>query len=230
MKVAFLIPSTTNKRENWLTAEDTYLWNILCQTLEYQCPDHNIKLFIGYDAADRIYSDPEERLKFSAVFTKFELEWFPQGKEMKGKVTSIWNNLGKEALLQGYNYFKLLGDDIKMPSDTGWLGCFINKLKKNKNIGFSAGYSNNDNIPTQFLVHKTHFDIFGFFYPEEIPNYGCDDFMYQIYPEKYRTWLKSYKLYNMGGEPRYNIEFNMKFVEAVVKRYKPRLSRAIYFQ
>ena len=196
MKVAFLIPSTTNKRDNWLTAEDTYLWQILCQTLELHCPDHDIKLFIGYDADDRIYSDPEERLKFSAVFTKFELEWFPQGKEMKGKVTSIWNNLGKEALLQGYNYFKLLGDDIKMPSDTGWLGCFINKLKKNNNIGFSAGYSNNDNIPTQFLVHK-------------------------IYPEKYRTWLKSYKLYNMGGEPRYEIQFNPKFVEAIVKRYKP---------
>jgi len=54
MKVAFVIPSTTNNRDEWLNAEDTYLWNILCMSLDRYTPPHDIKLFIGYDDDDRI--------------------------------------------------------------------------------------------------------------------------------------------------------------------------------
>jgi len=224
MKVAFLIPSTSNGRDEWKEAQDTYLWKILCETLERHTPDHQIKLFIGYDDDDRIYSIAEERLKFRAKFMNFKIEWFPQHNK-KGKVNLIWNSLAYEALKQEYDYLKVLGDDIRMPNDNGWLGLFINKLKKNKNIGWSAGYSNNDAIATQFLVHRTHFEIFGFIYPNEIPNWGVDDYLFQVYPEKYRNWLKSYPLLNVGGQPRYEIQFSENFVKAIVKRYKPTLNR-----
>ena len=225
-KVAFLIPSTTNKRDEWKQAEDTYLWQILCESLEKYTPDHQIKLFIGYDDDDRIYSVAEERLKFKARFMNFNIEWFPQFQK-KGRVTGIWNSLAYEALKQDYDYLKVLGDDIKLPSDTGWLGCFINKLKKNDNIGFSAGWSNNDQIPTQFLIHKTHINIFDLVYPHEMPNWGCDNWMYEIYPEKYRNWCKSYPLLNVGGQPRYEIQFSEKFVNALVRRYKPKFNKFI---
>ena len=221
MKVAFLIPSTTNNRDEWKTAQDTYLWNILCESLERHTPDHEIKLFIGYDEDDRIYSLAEERLKFRAKFMNFKIEWFPMFHK-KGKVTMIWNSLAYEALKQEYDYLKVLGDDIRMPNDNGWLGCFINKLKKNENIGFSAGWSNNDQIPTQFLIHKTHINIFDFVYPNEIPNWGCDNWMYDIYPEKYRNWIKSFPLLNVGGQPRYEIQFSETYVAAIVRRYKPK--------
>ena len=222
--VAFLIPSTTNGRD-WEKAEDTYLWNVLCKSLELHMPSHDIKLFVGYDEDDKIYSVAEERLKFRAVFTKFKIEWFPQDESLKGKVSTIWNNLGEEALKQDYEYLKVLGDDIKIPNDNGWLGCMINKLKKNQNIGFSAGWSNNDAIPTQFLIHKTHIKIFGFIYPNEIPNWGVDDFMYRIYPDKYRNWLRDFPLLNVGGTPRYDIQFSEKYVEAIVRRYKPKFNK-----
>ena len=221
MKVAFLIPSTTNNRDEWKEAQDTYLWKILCESLEKYTPDHEIKLFIGYDDDDRIYSVAEERLKFRAKFMNYKIEWFPQFHK-KGKVTMIWNSLAYEALKQEYDYMKVLGDDIRMPNDKGWLGCMINKLKKNQNIGFSAGWSNNDQIPTQFLIHKNHINIFDFVYPNEIPNWGCDNWMYDVYPEKYRNWLKSYPLLNVGGQPRYEIQFSETFVAAIVRRYKPK--------
>jgi len=225
-KVAFLIPSTTNNRDEWQKAEDTYLWNILCDTLDRYTPQHEIKLFVGYDDDDRIYSIAEERLKFKARFMNFKIEWFPM-IHLKGKVTKIWNKLGEEALKQGYDYMKVLGDDIRMPNDIGWLGCFINKLKKNSNIGFSAGWSNNDQIPTQFLIHKIHINIFGFIYPNEIPNWGCDNWMYEIYPEKYRMWIKSFPLLNVGGQPRYQIHFSEKYVDALVRRHKPKFNKFI---
>jgi hypothetical protein len=223
MKVGFIIPSTTNGRD-WKEAEDTYLWNILCKSLQAHTPDHQIKLFIGYDDDDKIYSIAEERLKFQAVFDNFKIEFFPM-YNLKGKVTTIWNRLAEQALSQDYDYLKILGDDIKLPKDGGWLGCMINKLKKNQNIGFSSGWSNNDQIPTQFLVHKTHFKIYGFIYPNEIPNWGCDNWLYEIYPEKYRNWIRSYELLNVGGSPRYDIQFSEKFVHAIVRRYKPKFNK-----
>tara|TARA_R110000822_G_scaffold303783_1_gene428689 strand:- start:810 stop:1502 length:693 start_codon:yes stop_codon:yes gene_type:complete len=223
-KVAFLIPSTTNKRDEWKEAQDTYLWKILCESLEKYTPDHEIKLFIGYDDDDRIYSQAEERLKFRAKFMNYKIEWFPQIHK-KGKVNLIWNSLAYEALKQEYDYLKVLGDDIRMPNDNGWLGCFINKLKKNENIGFSAGWSNNDQIPTQFLIHKTHINIFDFVYPNEIPNWGVDNWLYDIYPEKYRNWIKSFPLLNVGGQPRYEIQFSETYVAAIVRRYKPKFNK-----
>ena len=62
MKVAFLIPSTSNKRD-WKTAEDTHLWSILCNSLERYTPDHQIRIFVGYNVDDPVYSLPEERFK-----------------------------------------------------------------------------------------------------------------------------------------------------------------------
>jgi hypothetical protein len=224
MKVAFCVPSTTNKRD-WESAENTHLWSILCNSLEKYCPDHQIKLFVGYNTDDKIYSIQDERFKFNAVFKNFEIEFIPMEDNTKGKPTHIWNRLGEVAIEEGYKYFKLLGDDIKMPNDSGWLGCFINRLKKNNNIGWSAGWSNNNDIATQFLVHKTHYDLFGFFYPPAIDAWFCDNFLFQIYPEKYRTWLKSYPLLNLGGEPRYEPKDDSKLCQMLLHRYRPKLNR-----
>ncbi|HAW81983.1 MAG TPA: hypothetical protein DCX27_21165 [Balneola sp.] len=224
-KVAFCVPTTTNKRP-WVNAEETDLWRVLLTELENHTPtDCDITLFIGYDWDCKVWKDAEQRMKCNATFTKFKIEWTAFGEEVKGKPTWIWNELAGFAISEGFEYLKILGDDIRLPRDTGWLSCFVNKLKKNQNIGWVAGYSNNDQIPTQFLIHKTHIDIFGFVYPKEIPNWGCDDALFQLYPNKWGIWLKSYPLLNVGGEPRYEIQWNENFVKSIVKRHKPKLNR-----
>ena len=224
-KVAFCIPTTTRNRDSWLKAEDTYLWEILCKTLELHLPDHEIKLFVGYDTEDRIFSVVEERLKFKAVFNKFRIEFFPYDNSFAGKPAWIWNSLACKAFHQGYDYMKILGDDIRLPNDTGWLGCMINKLKKNQNIGWSAGWSNNDDIATQFLIHKTHLDIFGFIYPTQIEAWYCDNWLNLIYPDKYKNWLRSYPLLNVGGQPRYEPKDDKKLCDMLVRRYKPKFNK-----
>ena len=224
-KIAFCIPTTCNKRE-WTSAEETDLWRVLFTELENYLPTNSeITCFVGYDHDDKVWQKVDERMKCNATFTKFKIEWTAFGDEVKGKPTWIWSDLGSFAVSEGFDYLKILGDDIRLPRDTGWLSCFVNKLKKNGNIGWVAGWSNNDAIPTQFLIHKTHLEIFEFVYPKEIPNWGCDDFMYQVYPEKFGVWLKSYPLLNVGGSPRYDVQFSEKYVKAIVRRYKPKLNR-----
>jgi hypothetical protein len=223
-KIAFCIPTTTNKRE-WTSAEETDLWRVLFSDLENYLPTNSeITCFVGYDHDCKVWQDVDERMKCNATFTKFKIEWTCFDVE-KGHVNIIWNDLAGFAVDEGFDYLQILGDDIRLPRDTGWLSCFINKLKKNQNIGWVAGYSNNDAIPTQFLIHKKHLDIFGWVYPPEIPNWGVDDFLYQVYPKKFGVWLKSYPLLNVGGSPRYDVQFSEKFVKAIVRRYKPKLNR-----
>jgi len=224
-QVAFCIPTTTNKRD-WKSAEETYLYEILFNELEIHTPTGcDITCYVGYDSDDKVWSSVDERMKCNAIYSKFKIEWIPFDEKVKGKPTWIWNELANKAINDGFDYLKILGDDIRLPRDTAWLSCFINKLKKNQNIGWVAGWSNNDAIPTQFLIHKTHIEIFEWVYPPEIPNWGCDDTLYQLYPVKYGVWLKSYPLLNVGGEPRYDVTFSESFVRAIVKRYKPKLNR-----
>tara|TARA_R110000822_G_scaffold112020_1_gene242901 strand:+ start:211 stop:912 length:702 start_codon:yes stop_codon:yes gene_type:complete len=215
---AFLVPSTTRNRE-WNTIEETYLYTILCRTLDKHTPPVDIVLYVGYDSNDPIYSKDEERLKLNAIFIKFKIVWV-KFKPDPGNVVAVWNGLLKRAMGDGFDWFKILGDDIRLPNDPSWLRVFQKAIVANDYIGWSAGYSNNDNIATQFLIHKTHYQIYEFVFPPLIKNYFCDDWMNMIYPEKYKYWRKDYPLLNCGGQPRYDPRNDKKLCEILVKRYK----------
>ena len=225
MKIAFLVPTTTNKRD-WNTITETYLWNVLMTELENKTPlDCEIKLFLGYDLGDKVFSQIEQRMKANAIFKNFEIEWVGFTDDYKGKPVWIWNSLYEIALKEDYEYFKVLGDDITIPKDKTWLKAMVNKLKKNNNIGWSAGYSNNTAIATQFLIHKTHCEIFGWIYPPQIHNYFCDDFLNMIYPEKFKNWMKQYNLFNVGGDPRYTPKDDKRLCQMLCRRHKPKFNR-----
>ena len=215
---AFLVPSTTRNRE-WNTIEETYLYTILCRTLDKHTPPVDIVLYVGYDSNDPIYSKDEERLKLKDIFIKFKIVWV-EFKPDPGNVVAVWNGLLKRAMGDGFDWFKILGDDIRLPNDPSWLRVFQKAIVANDYIGWSAGYSNNDNIATQFLIHKTHYQIYEFVFPPLIKNYFCDDWMNMIYPEKYKYWRKDYPLLNCGGQPRYDPRNDKKLCEMLVKRYK----------
>lgn len=216
---AILVPSTTRFREEWETAEDTYLWTIFCKSLDDHCPDVHLSVFVGYDEDDPIYSKEEERMKFNAVFMKFNLIWIPQKVE-KGNVVEIWNNLFKIARQHKFEWFKICGDDIRFPNDPAWLRVFQKQLKKQNYIGWAAGWSNNDEIATQFLIHDTHYQIFEFVYPPLLKNWYCDNWMNDVYSDKFKYWRRDYPLLNVGGNPRYNPKMDHKLCEILVRKHK----------
>tara|TARA_R100000951_G_scaffold114913_2_gene121319 strand:- start:3900 stop:4574 length:675 start_codon:yes stop_codon:yes gene_type:complete len=216
--IAFCIPSTTNNRD-WTCIQETYLLKILFESLKNIKTNHSIKLFIGYDEDDKLYS--KEQIK---EYNGHEVEFIKFDNSYKGNPCGIWNELSKIAINQKYEYIFICGDDIKL-SSCHWLDIFIHSLKLRNNIGFSAGWSNNNNIPTQFLIHKTHLDIFGFVFPPLIKNYFCDDWMYEIYPEKFRYWNKEIYLLNLGGIPRYTPENAKLLYKKLVTRHKKDLKK-----
>jgi hypothetical protein len=215
---AFLVPSTTRNRD-WETIEETYLYNTLLRTLDNHTPPVPISVYIGYDRDDEIYSKEEERLKVNAIFMKFKIVWI-EFEPDPGNVVAVWNGLMKVALSNKFNWFKILGDDIRLPNDPSWLRVLQKGIVKNNYVGWGAGYSNNDNIATQFLIHRTHWEIFEFVFPPQLKNFFCDDFLNEVYPQKYKIWRKDYPLLNTGGHPRYIPRNDRKLCDMLVRRHK----------
>ena len=219
--VAFTIPTTCRGRD-WKTIEESYLYSILLKSLSNSCPDNDITLYIGYDVGDKIFDDTENQFKINCKYHMFKFKWFSFTPD-PGNVVKIWNNLARYAFQDGFDYVKIIGDDIRFPNDKYWLSSFIKQLKKNNNIGWSAGYSNNDLIATQFLIHRVHWDIYHHVFPEQLTNYYCDDYLNNLYPDKYKNWNRSFPLLNCGGEPRYIPNDDLELMKRLVRRHRPAL-------
>jgi hypothetical protein len=228
--VAFLVPSTSNKRD-WKNFRETYLNQILLPSITTLSKSYNITVYVGYDEDDKLYSNinlPETYDDISQGHASLNLKWIKFEDTFKGKPTHIWNCLAQTCINDGFEYFQVCGDDIRFDPNPNWLRVFIDKLKEKNNIGYSAGYSNNHAIPTQFLFHKKHCNIFGWVFPPQITDWQCDDFIYHLYGKKGQSgWLKQFNHYNVGGEPRYTPTNPVKLREMLVKRNKKILNKFI---
>tara|TARA_R110002167_G_scaffold317624_1_gene523247 strand:+ start:3087 stop:3758 length:672 start_codon:yes stop_codon:yes gene_type:complete len=217
-KIAFLIPSTSNNRY-WSKHDQTYLFKSL-DMLNKHYP--GIHIYISYDSDDKLYSTEME--KIISHYKKLKCKLIVNDDIDKGDVVQHWNVMLKEAYHDNIEYFYLIGDDIEYPDNNEWLPNMINKLKENNNIGFSAGDSGNPNLPmTQFIIHKRHYEIFGFAFNPMIKNWFCDNYMNELYPKRYINYFEGIKLLNTGGEPRYQPIDHSKLYKALVRRDRPKL-------
>lgn len=215
-KIAILIITTSNKRTDWTNVKDSYLYNMTLKTflLTYN-KEHKYKFYIGIDANDRIFDnikEQEEITRFSKAFHNIEFEFivYDNNKVPKGHCTIMWNILFKKAYIDNYDYFYQCGDDIIFKTH-GWINDSIEILKRHNNIGLTGPINNNNRILTQSFVSRKHMKIFGWYFPEEIKNWCCDDWYNMVYSPSYLYPLHNHYAVNNGGEPRYNINNDPNF-------------------
>jgi len=232
-KLAIIVPTCSYNAPDDKVQEQ-HLFKIFFDSLLNSCPEMDIKIYLGYNDDDKVYTNFDNRLLIQAIAIEHKnisFEWYEFDDQYKGKPTHIWNALSRSAIVDGYEYHYVCGDDISFPKDKSWAACMINRLKKNDNFGICAGDSGNPNLPmTQFLIHQTHYDMFSWIFPPVINNWGCDNWIQLVYPKKYVLYFPQYRFYNLGGEPRYEVVFNEKFIEALVKRYRNVINRRISLQ
>jgi hypothetical protein len=215
MKIALLIPTTCKGRDNWATIKDTYLYNLTLKTfLLTQNPGHEYIFYIGIDAGDRIFSKPEQQaeiIKFKKVFKNIDYQFINMENVKKGHLTVMWNILFKKAYDEGCEYFFQCGDDMNFKTKN-WINDSINMLKQHNDIGITGPLNNNPQILTQAMVSRKHMEIFGWFFPEEIINWCCDDWYNLVYQPNYYYPLGNHFCSNDGGQPRYEIDNNRNFI------------------
>ena len=206
--IALLVLATSKERDNWQTIKDSYLYNMTLKTfLQTHNKEFKYIFYIGIDYDDRIFDkkyEQEEILRFSKAFPQIEFQFVVIKNVEKGHVTKMWNILFKQAYDEGCNYFYQCGDDMEFKTK-GWVLDCIKTLKSNNDIGLAGPINNNSRILTQAFVSRKHMDIFGWFFPEEIKNWCCDDWYNMVYYPKYLYPLQNHLSVNNGGQPRYDI-------------------------
>lgn len=174
---------------------------MLATFVETASPGYSYTFYVGYDLDDPFYTRGDVRSFFTRVHS--DIQWIPLNVP-RGHVTAMWNILATQAYDDGCEYIYQCGDDIKFLK-TGWVDASVKQLQDHGNIGITGPQNDgNTSILTQAMVHRTHLDIFdGKFFPSEIKNWYCDDWINGVYP---RLRLPpEYRCANTGGEPRYEI-------------------------
>jgi hypothetical protein len=222
MNIALLIPSTSRGRE-WSSVKETYLFNYTIKTfgITYD-KEHHYRFYIGIDRGDPIYDKAEVREyleRLVGIIKNVTIEFIYMDGIERGHLTVMWNRLFQKAYDDGNDYFFQCGDDISFET-AGWVNACISELQKSDGIGMTGPLNNNARILTQSFVSRKHMDLFGFYFPEVIINWCCDDWINEVYKNIGKLYpLHAYSCINMGGQPRYNINndagFRLKFAKSL---------------
>ena len=220
MKIGILIPSTTKGLE-CKSYKDTHFYKIFLRSfIKTYTRDFNYKIYLVVDDDDAIYKKKEATdkiKKFISLLQNIEIEFISSNGIDKGWVTKMWNRAFQRAYDDGCDYFYQCGDDIEF-MDPNWVKICIDKLISFNDKGVTGPIDwgrevfNIQNggrgkfLLTQTFVSRKHMDYFGFYFPPEIKNWFCDDWITYVYASKNLCLRIQPRIYNRGGAPRYTPE------------------------
>jgi hypothetical protein len=208
MKVGCIIPATSKGRI-WSKIEESYLYQATLKSfvLTYD-KEHQYIFYIGIDKNDPIYDtdyNKEKLRKFCSVMKNMEIEFIYMDGIAKGHLTVMWNRLFEKAFKDECDYFFQCGDDIEFKTKK-WVNDCIDTLQQSGDIGLVGPINNNPRILTQSFVSRKHMELFGYYFPPEIINWFCDDWINEVYKGINHFYpLQNHLCINIGGNPRYDI-------------------------
>jgi hypothetical protein len=238
-KIGILIPTTTAKRD-WKNYKETTLFQVFLNSfVQTYCNQYTYIIYLIVDDDDKIFGHNSTQNEIKSIMHKFKnisVKFISSKNITKGWVTKMWNRIFQLAYDENCDYFFQCGDDILLQSKK-WVTNSINELKKHNNIGLSGpldigriqlGGPNCEPggsrfIQTQAFVSRKHMELFGYFFPEEIKNWYCDDWITKVYYPKYFYKINN-TLMNIGGPPRYDVVEQCPW-EELIKRDKQKLPK-----
>ncbi len=217
IRIAFLIPMTSNGRE-WKSIEDSYFYQFFLRTLIGTTNSKYLyRIYLVVDFDDKLFSNANfKNLEILENLFNIYIIKIINNSVDKGHLTKLWNMAFKKAYIDGCEYFYQCGDDIQFLS-FGWLDKSIKVLNENKQIGITGPIDLKRHVTkksfqpggaeflqTQTFVSRKHMDIFGYYFPEELKNWFCDNWITKIYYPDY-FYKIDYFILNKGGKERYKI-------------------------
>jgi hypothetical protein len=179
----------------------TALLPSFCRTASKSGYQYNF--YVAYDSNDAVFSQPNHLVAFQNAFTNSAKNATCPSNSMSLRLVECnhtghpaWaqNDAMMEAYLDGSQYFYRLNDDSIMLS-SGWTELFIDKLATYvpPNVGVVGPNhtGGNERILTHDFVHRTHVEVFGFYYPRVFTDWYADDWISNVYQPHHATKLQN---------------------------------------
>lgn len=201
---------------------------------------YDYQFYFGYDYNDPMFSNPNFTRAFAETFRRILDRACPKALKADlhvvqcshlGKPTWAQNDAMLEAYIDNVDYFYRVNDDTKLQTK-GWAEEFIKTLKSYDppNVGTVGPNHSGGNtaILTYDFVHRTHVDIFGFYYPKLFTDWWGDDWITFVYRPGRSTKLNHIRLaHTMTLGQRYHTDYSvgnklparLAIDQATLKRY-----------
>lgn len=211
-KIGILVPATSRNRD-WKNVKETYLYNIFLKSFfTTYSPEHSYTVYLIIDRGDKVFDTEEGKTyinKFLSIMKNASLKILYSDNIERGHVTEMWNKCFHEAYNDECDYFYQCGDDVQFLTKN-WINIAIKLLKKNNDIGVTGPLDHGRLICRKFILTQTfvsrkHMEIINNYFPPEIINWFCDDWITYLYNPKHLYKMNGYFIQNIGGKPRYDI-------------------------
>ena len=244
-RVAIIVPVTSRKC-NYQKVEDTHVLKTLVTAFKRTYSRrYHYKIYLGFDRGDKYYDNEKNISEIKEYFNNFIKNKYCQidvlgFDDTMNSPAQVWTKLFKQALSDGHDYFFQIGDDIDILT-SDWDHIFITSLQNNGNFGVVGPRDLGNNfILTQSFVHKTHYKIFGYYFPPSIKNWFCDDWMHGVYKPFFLKKIDSILIRNSTiYTPRYEVfkldwktevQNGIKLIEEYLKKEKAEVKQKPEFE
>jgi len=179
------------------------------------------RFYLAYDRGDQVFADQRLRDAFQRQFHAATASGYCRDRDIAtklslvechhaGKPTWAQNDAMLEAYLDHVDYFYRVNDDTRMHSG-GWTEKFIATLENYDppRVGVVGPNHSGGNVGilTYDFVHRTHIEIFGFYYPRIFTAWYADNWVTQVYSPQRSTKLADVHLtHTMALGRRYNLQ------------------------
>lgn len=224
----------------WPNFFDSFMKSIDWRSNKKYC----FSIYVGFDKADDIYDTGDAwnemreefrsraayRMKTDALMTdEMVSKVFSEGHlslklmhfdDLHGAPSQVVSQLALQAYADGCDYFYQVNDDTLIITPN-WAPAMIEALSNNllvANFGVTGPLDmTNDRIFTHAFVHRTHIDIFGYYFPPYFKNWWSDDWISTVYGSEHSFRLKNILIkHNVEaqkeyGFTRYDVDKSAKF-------------------
>ena len=139
---------------------------------------YDYHVYVGIDGDDRLTEFTKEIAALSIAGVTVEPIVIPGSHSFNMAV----NHIAKVAFDEGADYFCRVNDDTEFVSG-GWTSRAVQSLAALSNVGVVGPKcrEGKTTIMTHDFVHRTHYKIFGYYYPPEFKNWCTDDWITNVY-------------------------------------------------
>ena len=186
--------------------------------------------YLAYDFNDNFFNSAKRlKLLFDKLTSATKIHCNSLGKidfsfvkcNYSGRPAWAQNDAMMAAYRDKKDFFYRINDDTFMTS-SNWTHLYITELLKMDPplVGVVGPKHSGGNtaILTYDFVHRTHIDIFGFYYPREFPGLYADDWITKVYLPNRSKKLKTVRLVHLLQRTRYHVNILKKrYISSVIK-------------